>query len=261
MTELIDAVKPAVSDAPATEPSANDTPVEKWYGDDHATIVESKGWKGVDDVLNGYVSLEKLQGMPEFAEYMKGIPAAVEDYKYTYGGEGDSPVSDELVQGFFKLAHEKKWPNAFVQDTIDFQLESIKAADEIYTSQQAEKKEENISAMKQKWQADYDPTITKIDAVAEKLQVKEYFEQLGIDKEPEIVNMLLTIANSDSEDKLQPGGEPLVAAKTLHDQLKEIMESEAYKERFHPDHKATMKRYMDLNMEIANAGQNRAPAT
>ncbi len=260
MVDIIDAVKPAVSDAPATEPIA-DVTTEKWYGDDHATMVESKGWKGVDDVLNGYTSLEKLQGMPEFAEYMKGVPATVEEYKYTYGGEGESPISDELAKSFFQLAYEKKWPNSFVQDVIDFQLESISAGDEIYTTQQLEKKEENISAMKQKWQDDYDPTITKIDAVAEKLQVKDYFEKLGIDKEPEIVNMLLTIANSDSEDKLSETGEPLVAAKSLHDQLKEIMESDAYKERFHPDHKATMTKYMAINMEIANAGQNRAPAT
>ena len=261
MTEIME-IKPATSEAPATEPSAAVTETtEKWYGDTHATMVESKGWKGVDDVLTGYGNLEKLKGMPEFAEYMSGVPQTAEEYKYTYGGEGESPVSDELVQGFFKLAHEKKWPNSFVQDTIDFQLESIKAADEIYIAQQAESREENVSSMKQKWQADYDPTITKIDAVAEKLQVKNYFEKLGIDKDPEIVNMLLTIANSDSEDKLQAGGEPIVAAKTLHDQLKEIQESDAYKERFHPEHKAVMKRYMDINMEIANAGQNRAPAT
>ena len=261
MTEIMDATKPAVSDAPATEPSANDTPAEKWYGDDHATIVESKGWKSIDDALTGYVNLEKLQGMPEFAEFMKGIPATVEDYKYTYGGEGDSPISDDLAKSFFQLAHEKKWPNSFVQDVIDFQLEAITAGDEIHTTQQTDRRNENISSMKQKWQADYEPTTTKIDATAEKLNVKEYFENLGIDKDPEIVNMLLTIANSDSEDTLNEAGEPLVAAKTLHDQLKDIMESEAYKERFHPDHKATMKRYMDLNMAIANAGQNRAPAT
>ena len=260
MVDLIDAVKPAVSDAPATEPSADVTP-DKWHGDDYSTMVEAKGWKGTDDVLKGYGDLEKLQGMPEFAEYMKGIPATVEDYKYTYGGEGDSPISDELAKSFFQLAHEKKWPNSFVQDVIDFQLEAITAGDEIHTTQQTERRNENISSMKQKWQNDYEPTTTKIDATAEKLNVKEYFESLGIDKDPEIVNMLLTIANSDSEDNLNPQGEPLVAAKTLHDQLKEIQESDAYKERFHADHKATMKRYMDLNMAIANAGQNRAPAT
>ncbi len=258
MTELLD-VK---TDAPAADSPASTVPepgAEKWYGDDHATIVESKGWKSADDVLNGYSQLEKLKGMPEFSKYMSDIPESKDGYKYEFKGEGESPISEELKNGFFQLASDKKWPNEFVNDVIDFQLDAIKAGDELYATQQTERKTENIESMKQKWQAEYEPTVTKIDAMAQKLGVKEYFEKLGIDKEPEVVNMLLTIANSDTEEPLNPDGDAPPQPTTLHDKLKEIMASDAYKERFHKDHKETMQRFMDMNMQIANAGQQQAP--
>ncbi len=255
MTELLSVTPDTAAEPPVVaEPNA-----EKWHGEDYGELVKAKSWKSADDVLNGYSQLEKLQGMPEFSKYMSDIPKSIDGYKYEFKGEGDSPISDELKNGFFQLASDKKWPNEFVNDVIDFQLDAIKAGDELYATQQTERKTENIETMKQKWQADYEPTVTKIDAMAQKLGVKEYFEKLGIDKEPEVVNMLLTIANSDTEDTLETNDDSPPAPTTLHDKLNEIMASDAYKQRFHKDHKETMQRFMDLNMEIANAGQQQAP--
>ena len=258
MTELLD-VKTGTDTETSTAESTAESSAEKWHGEDYGELVKAKSWKSADDVLNGYSQLEKLQGMPEFSKYMADIPESIDGYKYEFKGEGESPISEELKNGFFQLASEKKWPNAFVNDVIDFQLDAIKAGDELYATQQETRKNENIELQKQKWQADYEPTRTKIDSMAEKLGIKGFLENHGIYQEPEVVNALLTIANSDAEAPLNPDGDDPPVPTTLQDKLKEIMASDEYKQRFNPGHKAAMEEFMELNEKIVNAGQQQAP--
>ena len=235
-------------------------------------LIEKKKWTNVSQLADGYSELEKFKGSGEHLV----IPESVDDAEgwakvfnaigrpesaegYAFDNQTGVELNDELMSGFKEFAHKAGYSQSQLEGAIQFQLESIKAGDEIYATQQAERKTENIDAMKQKWQADYEPTITKIDATAEKLGVKAYLENLGIDKEPEIVNMLLTIANSDSEDPLNPSGELAPLPTTLNDKLTTLMESDAFKERFHPDHKKVHSEFMELNMQIANLGQGKAP--
>ena len=269
MTELLDVKTETTETTETTESTA-----ETWHGEGYGDLVKAKGWNGADDVLKGYSELEKFKGvasgdhivLPKNAEDAEGWskvfnaigrPEAADGY--TFDNQSGVELSDDLMAGFKAFAHEAGYSQKQLEGAIQFQLEAIKAGDDLYTTQQTEKKNENIETMKQKWQADYEPTVVKIDAMAQKLGVKEYFENLGIDKEPEVVNMLLTIANSDTEDTLETTNDTKPAETTLQGKLKEIMESDAYKERFHKDHKEAMQRFMDLNMQIANAGQEQAP--
>ena len=82
------------------------------------------------------------------------------------------------------------------------------------------------------------------------LYLKEYCK--------EIVNMLITLSNSDAEDIIAP--QTLAATtKTPQERIDEIKKSEAFLGKFHPQHKEIMKEYMDLNQQVANAGQSRQP--
>ncbi len=275
MTELLD-VK---LDASAAEPPDGATSWIKSNGDFGEGVPESikglldkKKWTNVNQLADGYTELEKFKGVGDHLF----VPESVDDVDgwdkvfnaigrpenvdgYAFDNQTGIELSDDLMAGFKAFAHKAGYSQKQLEGAIQFQLEAIKAGDEIYTAKQTERKTENIESMKQKWQADYEPTVTKIDATAEKLGVKAYFENMGIDKEPEIVNMLLTIANSDSEDLLEPSGDSPPAPTTLQDKLKEIMASEEYLQRFHPGHKAKMQEFMDLNQQIANAGQQKAP--
>ncbi len=270
-TELLD-VNTETTEMTTAE--STETTAEKWYGEDYATIVESKKWTGVDDVLKGYSELEKFKGVASGDHIV--LPKSVDDAEgwskvfnaigrpetadgYAFDNQSGIELSDELMSGFKAFAHNAGYSQKQLEGAIQFQLEAIKAGDDFYATQQETRKNENVELQKQKWQDDYEPTVTKIDAMAEKLGVKEYFEKLGIDKEPEVVNMLLTIANSDTEDTLETNDDTKPAETTLQGKLKEIMESPEFKERFNPGHKAKMQEFMDMNMAIANAGQGRAP--
>ncbi len=274
-------IKEAVSNAPATEPSS---PTSSWMNsegefgegvpDDIKALLEKKKWTNINQLATGYSELEKFKGVasgdhlviPQNAEDVEGWnkiytqlgkPETAD--KYEFKNETGVDISDDLISSFKDFAHKENYTQKQLAGAVQFQLEAVQAAEEISTQQRQERKDGNISTMKDKWQDKYDVTQTKIDAIAEKLQVKSFLEEMGIDKEPEIVNMLLTIANSDSEDKLNPDGAPAPEAKGLQEQMKDIMISDGFKDKFHPDHKKIMSNYMDLNRQIANAGLGRAP--
>ncbi len=273
MTELL-AAKPAQTETTTAEVSWINSNGDFGEGVPESIqgLLEKKKWTNVSQLADGYTELEKFKGsgehlvIPESADDVEGWnkvftaigkPESADKYEFT--NETGIELSDDLMKGFKDFAHAANYTQKQLAGAIQFQLEAIKAGDEMYATQQAERKTENIESMKQKWQADYEPTVTKIDATAEKLGVKAYFENMGIDKKPEIVNMLLTIANSDSEDLLNTNGDSPPAPTTLQGKLDEIMKSEAYNKRFHPDHKKVMGEFMDLNQQIANAGQGKAP--
>ncbi len=270
-------VKLAQSDAPVTEPSG-------WmntngdFGDgvpeNIKTLLDAKKWTNVEQVVTGFTELEKYKGiasgkhivLPEdmndsnaMSEVFNAIGRPESADKYEFKNETGVEISDELMTSFKQFAHNEGYSQKQLSGAIQFQLEAIKASDEIFTQQRKERRDGHIETMQQKWQDKYETTQTKIDAAAEKLQVKSFFEEMGIDKEPEVINMLLTIANSDSEGSIGPDGTPAPVAKGLQEQLQELMKSEAFNQRFHQDHKKVVAEYMELNQKIANAGQGRAP--
>ena len=233
------------------------------------TLIDNKKWDNVGQLADAFVELEKFNGgklkIPKADDVdgwntifnQLGRPETHD--KYTFKTESEVPVDDILIDSFKQFAHKEGYTQKQLQGAIQFQLDAIEAQEKIYNEQLETRRNENIQVMKDKWQADFEPTMTKIDATAEKLKVAEFFEQRGIDKEPEIVNMLLTIANSDSEDNLTGTGLPPEPKKTLSEQMAEIKASKAFTDKFDIGHKETMKKFIELNQEIANTGQTMAP--
>ncbi len=270
MTDLLEANK---------TPETPETTETGWVGstgdfgegvpDNIKSLIDNKKWDNVGQLADAFVELEKFNGgkikVPE-AEDVEGWNAIFnqlgrpESYdKYTFETESKVPVDDTLIDSFKQFAHKENYTQKQLQGAIQFQLDAVEAQDKIYNEQLDTRRNENIQAMKDKWQTDFEPTMTKIDAVAEKLKISEFFKERGIDKEPEIINMLLTIANSDSEDSLTGPSLPRELKRTLTEQMAELKASKAFTDKFDPAHKKTIETFIALNMEIANTGQSQAP--
>jgi len=71
--------------------------------------------------------------------------------------------------------------------------------------------------------------------------------------DPDIISMLDTIRERTAEGVITKGTPP-VPVKSPLEELEEIKKSEAFLKKFHPKHKETMTRFMQLNQEIANKG-------
>ena len=278
MTDIIDAVaepiKPAQTVAPATEPTAWMSPdgeIRDGAPENIRTLMEAKKWNNIHQLAGGYTELEKFTGVGEHlvipeAEDAEGWNNVFKKLgrpetfdKYEFSPEGDIPVSDELLNGFKQFAHKEGYTQKQLAGAVQFQLDAIAESDKIFKQQTADREIQNIQAMKNKWgEANYDSVFRGIEATAEKLKILGFLRERGIDKEPEIVNMLLTITNSDAEEVIHPAS-PVQPQKSPHERLGEIKKSEAFTNKFHEDHRKVMIEYMALNQEIANSGQAKAP--
>ena len=278
MTELIDAptepTKTANAPAPVSEPTG-------WMGDtgdfrDGAPeavqkLMEAKKWTNVEQMAIGYAELERFKGAGEHlvipeAEDAQGWDNIYKQLgrpethdKYEFVNESGIELSNELMDGFKQFAHKEGYTQKQLSGAIQFQLDAVKASEELQRVQSQEREESNVHAMKAKWgEAKYDEIYRNVEATAEKLQVLEYFRELGIDKDPEIVNMLITISNSDREDALNPSP-PAPPQVSPLEELVELKRSDAFLQKFHPDHRACMTRFMELNQSVVQAGQGKAP--
>lgn len=259
MAEIMDVktepVKTAQTPAPDTEPTGWMSPtgeIREGAPENVKTLLEAKKWNNVEQIVDGYNELGAFKGI---AEIMENVPTTVDGYEYTYSGEGESPINDELLNGFFQLAHTKKWPKQFVQDVIDFQLDAIAGQAEAYNTQLASQKEENIKILKQKWgEANYEVKVRDARIVADKLGIYETLEAKGLASDPDIISMLDNIASKTAEDVITPPTPP-VREKSLQEQLEEIEKSESFIQKFHPEHKETMAKFLELNQMIADSRQ------
>lgn len=278
MTEIIEApvepTKVAQTPASGSEPTAwmSDTgEIREGAPEAVANLVKTKGWDTVEKIVEGFVGLEKFKGVgkhlvipePEDTEGWDNIynemgrPPTYDKYEFT--NESGIELSEELMTGFKQFAHKEGYTQKQMEGAVKFQLDAVLASAEVEKTILAEREETNIRAMKDKWGvSNYDTTFKRVEGMAEKLGVLEFLRTRGIDKEPEIVNMLITLSNSDAEDDIIPST-ATATTKTAQERIDEIKKDEAFLGKFHPKHKEIMIEYMRLNQEVANAGQARQP--
>lgn len=251
MDVKIEPVKTAQTEAPSTEPTgwmSPDGEIREGAPEKVHNLMEAKKWTNIEQIVDGYNELGAFKGI---AEIMENVPTTADGYEYTYSGEGESPINDELLNGFFQLAHTKKWPKQFVQDVIDFQLDAIAGQVEASNAQLATQKEENIVALKQKWgEVNYETKVKEARITADKLGIYKTLEAKGLASDPEIISMLDVIASRTAEDVITPPSPPTVI-KSPQEELEEIKKSKSFTEKFDPAHKQTMARFIELNKIIA----------
>ena len=278
MTEIMDVdtepTKPAQTTAPATEPTGWMSPtgeIRDGAPEAVANLLGTKKWTTVEQLATGYIDLEKFTGVgkhlviPE-AEDAEGWSNVYNQLgrpethdKYEFGYEGDVTISDELVGQFKQFAHGLGLTQKQFNDVVKFQLDAVAAQSEAYDAQSVTKTEENIVALKQKWgETNYAVKVKGARIIADSLGIYQTLEAKGLASDPEIIEMLDTIASRTAEDVITPQT-PITAAKSPQEELDELKKSESFLKRFDPKHKATMTRFMQLNQMRANTGQAQQP--
>lgn len=267
--------KPAQTTAPGTEPTGWMSPtgeIRDGAPEAVANLLQAKKWNNVQQIVDNYVKLEQQQGgsgkylvIPEAEDAVGwdnvykelGRPETYE--KYELGYEGDVEISDELVGQFKQFAHGLGLTQRQFDDVVKFQLDVVTAQTEAYENQAIADKETNIQALKQKWgETNYEVKVKGARIIADSLGIYNVLEAKGLASDPDIINMLDTIASRTSEDVIT-SQTPRVIQKTPQERLNEIKQSDEFNQKFHVDHKRVMAEYMDLNQQIANAGMAQAP--
>jgi len=281
MPELLDVstdpTKPAQTIAPGTEPSSW-MPLSDEQRSTAPEVIKNlltdKKWTSFDDVVNGYVDLEKVLGRGEhifkpessddtegWAKYwgQLGVPD-IDGYEF----EADEavPFAEDLLKRFKEFAHKQHYTKEQAAGAVQFQREIIKEAMAIEAAQaqettEAEEADKEIvrKALKQKWGGEvaYQNKLVDARRIADELGIYQILEKKGLASDPDIISMLDTIRERTAEGVITPGTPP-VPTKSPLEELEEIKKSEAFLKKFHPKHKETMIRFMQLNQEIANKG-------
>jgi len=249
-----------MSEAEGADQAAQPETTSNWYSDEYKGLVEAKKWDNPDKVLESYRQLEshlgKVKSQPNIPDvipddmvstiYTKlGKPESADEYEYTKGENVTIPLDDALLGEFKQFAHGLNLTKKQFSDVVNFQVDAMQKA---MAAQEAEYKaqQDTVSeALRQEWKENYETNFKAAKSTAEKLGILEDLEGLGLADNPSTIKMLHKLNAQLSEDTIKP---PVKSQSlTPAEELKSLMQSEAFKNRMHPDHSAAHKRFLELH--------------
>jgi len=233
--------------------------------EEYKSILTAKKWGKVEDVLKGYKELESFVGqkvLKQFPDiqlteeleqkiYEKlGVPSSPDAYDFTPPEKPPVEIDENLVSEFKKFAHGLKLTPKQFQELINFQLEVAGAAQEAMQKQLEEQRESAAKELKAKWKSEYEENFKRAKQTAEKFGILPVLEEVGLADHPKVIDMLFTMSSRLAEDKIQTGaGTAPAKEQTLYEQLSELFNSEAYKNKLHPEHQKAVEKYLTLIRE------------
>lgn len=279
--ELLDVstepVKTAQTEAPGSEPTS-------WMplSDEHRNtmpenikgLFETKKWSSVEDVTTSYAELEKVLGHGEhifkpespddvdgWTKYWQqlGVP---EENEYEYEVDETVPFDDALISRFRKFSKDIHLNKEQSAGLVQFQRDIIKevmateADAEAAALETSEADKETIRkalVTKAGGEVAYQNMMIESREIADELGIYTTLEKKGLASDPEIIGMLQEIKNRTKEGTILKVEELPSNAKDPKVELKEIMESETFKNKFAPGRKEVMKRYMELCTIVGNS--------
>lgn len=226
---------------------------------DFKPVLQAKQFDDVGKVLKSYMEMEKFAGgfksklnIPDQLDdaaistiYTKlGRPESPDKYEFKKGENLKVELNEDLLNNFKKFAHGKNITSAQFNDLVNFQMEVMQSAMEAGEKQAAEAKQKAAEALKAEWKEKYEDNFKQAKATAEKLEILADLEALGLADNPTTIKMLAKLNSKLSEDTLKPKTPETILSK--QEELKKIMESDAFKNGMHPEHADVFKRYVEL---------------
>lgn len=281
MTELLDVnTEPVIksqTEAPGSEPT-------RWMplSDEHRNtmpenikgLFETKKWSSVEDVTTSYSELEKVLGRGEhifkpespddadgWTKYWQQITGVSNASEFEFETDEAVPFDDALISSFREFANKIHLNKEQASGIVQFQRDIIKAAmetsaqedaDSLATSETEKETIRKALVTKSGGEVAYQNMMVESRQIADELGIYATLEKKGLASDPEIIGMLQEIKNRTAEGTILKG-EPPVTTKDPKAELKEIMESDTFKNKFAPGRKEIMKRYMELCTIVGNS--------
>lgn len=240
------------------------------------TLMENKGFAGMDAFAESYASLETSRGkldasvtemkgafnLPEelsdenraAINTAMGVPADFADYKVTY--EGETKLDDGLIDSFKEFAKSKNIPADTFSDLVNFQIDAVASAMKVQGEADKKSDEEAVvaenEAIKKAEQGlmselgdKYESTMTDAAEASKALGLFDLIDKVGKGSDPDWLKQLAIINGKLSEGTLKPGKEVTESGK--EEELATLLESAAFKNAMDPGHKAAHARYNKLH--------------
>ena len=280
--ELLDVntepVKVAQTEAPGSEPTSWMPLSEEQRNtapEAVKNLLEAKKWTSSEEIAVGYADLEKILGRGEhifkpespddvdgWAKYWQQVGVPVDVSGYEFEADEAVPFDDALIGRFKEFSQKIHLNKEQATGLVQFQREIIKevmAAEAEAETERVATSEAEIDTIRKALvtkaggEVAYQNMMVEARQVADELGIYTTLEKKGLASDPEIIGMLQEIKNRTKEGMILKVDEPVTSTKDPKVELKEIMESDTFKNKFAPGRKEMMKRYMELNILIGNS--------
>lgn len=239
----------AEGSAVAEQPTAT-----QWFPDEYKPMVEAKGWKSEADVFKSYSELEKFVGQksidslpaeltPELTSRLLtklGRPESPDKYEFKY--DGQVQLDENLMKDFRQFAHGLGLTGKQFQEVVNFQIGAMENAFKAEEEARNAKLQAAADALKGEWKENYDTNFKQAKETAQKLEILDALEELGLADDPRAIKLMHKLNSQLSEATLKPQAPNTPPSGAQ--EMAEIVKSEAFLNKLHPDHEATMKRYL-----------------
>ena len=230
-------------------------------------FVAKKGFKSIDEQTAAHVELEGMLGqrdklvvIPDDGDkegwqkfnIRMGRPKTAEEYVFTPRGDNDPKPEESLLTLFKEYALEKGMNQTAFQDTINFQMDAILAADKVYADQLVTERTEAQKAIRGRFNTEdeYTEFTQKGMAFAEKFKLDEkssvmdLIERKGLAHDPEILDMMGQLSDMTVEDPL--GERTRTSTASLESKIEAIQKDPAFVNVMDPNHYPIMAEYHAL---------------
>ena len=225
------------------------------------TFAESKGFKSVDDIIGMATNLESMKGEWANPESMKlpdtfsedhmalinerlGVPKSID--AYTIPEVEGVELDDDAIKAYKEASLAVGKTQAQIDADINFYGEMIKRQEASDVDVLSKLHEKGVAELQTLWGDKYDDNTKLADSVAIKLGLSDTLTELGLLSNPKMIEALHKIGLATEEGSLGSNPDGGTPVKTKEERIKEITESEAFKDRLHPDHKAIHAEWLKL---------------
>jgi hypothetical protein len=180
-----------------------------------------------------------------------GRPAKPEDYAFT-ARDGDPKPESALISMFKEYAYQKGWNQDAFQETVNFQMDAIKAADQVYAQEVLDQRNIDQKAIRGRFDNEdkYNEFTQKGMAFAEKFKLDENKSVMdvlvdkGLAHDPVVLDMMGQLSDRTVEDPL--GDRTRTKTVNRDDRIREIQKDPAFTNVMDPNHYPIMKEYHAL---------------
>jgi hypothetical protein len=241
-----------------TEPNNN---VFEGLSQEAMEFVNNKGFKTIEDVVNGYRNYEKYQGVPQEkllklpdennadevnAFYKKlGRPDKAEDYKFEIAEGQDDAIAKAIAPELFKIGLSQKQAAAIYKTLETAKIEQGKAAEAA-----AIKAEEDL---KSEWGSNYDNNLKAAQQAAKIAGVTpEQIEALQKATDYKtVMNIFKNLASKFGEDVLRGAGDNRQSRFTLtpqqaREKIEQLKSNAEWVAKMNSGDKAALQEYDEL---------------
>ncbi len=226
-------------------------------------LVETKGYKSPADVVQAYAHAQRAIGADkipapkdgvwdETARAKLGIPRSPDGYELRRPDLPQGVTYDEAFEkAALPVAHKLGLTPSQVQGLLDFYAGHQSQSFQSSLKGRIDDETQSVGLLQQEWGPSYDTKVAQAARAARYFggqPLIEFLNQSGVGNNPELVRAFAKIGSMMTEDSLKIGRAQgfSITPEEARREAQKLMAKEAYTNRNHPEHAATLEHVQQL---------------